>query len=56
MFPSTMEIDGRAPKFLNDIDIASDGTIYMSDSSIFQRRDFPLDILEGRPHGRSLLC
>ena len=50
-----MEIGGRAARFLNDLDIASDGKIFMSDSSVVQRREFPLDILEGRGHGRLLL-
>lgn len=41
--------------FTDDLDIASDGTIYFSDaSSRFNQPDFKLDLLENRPHGRLL--
>ena len=37
----------------NDVDVASDGTIYFSDSS-FKTSDTLLELLEQRPHGRLL--
>ncbi|WP_328187852.1 SMP-30/gluconolactonase/LRE family protein [Marinobacter sp. OP 3.4] len=47
--------DGEPFAFTNDVDIASDGTIYFSDaSSRFNQPDYKLDLLEARPHGRLL--
>ena len=41
--------------FINDVDIAEDGTIYFTDStSKFSMEDYVLDILEHRPNGRLL--
>jgi sugar lactone lactonase YvrE len=41
--------------FTDDLDIASDGTIYFSDaSSKFDQSEYMLDLLEMRPHGRLL--
>ena len=54
LFPASMVVDGRDFQFLNDLDIASDGMIYFTDSSRFNRREFPRDLLEGRAHGRYL--
>jgi sugar lactone lactonase YvrE len=51
----TTEADGLPFAFTDDLDIASDGTIYFSDaSSRFQQPDYLLDLLEARPHGRLL--
>ena len=52
LLPSSVLINGRTINCLNDLDIASDGFIYMSDSSVYQRRDYMLDLLDGRPTGR----
>lgn len=47
--------EGLPFAFTDDLDIASDGTIYFSDaSSRFQQPDYMLDLLEARPHGRLL--
>jgi sugar lactone lactonase YvrE len=47
--------DGVPFAFTNDLDIASDGTIYFSDaSSRFNQPDYLYDLLEARPHGRLL--
>lgn len=49
------EADGLPFAFTDDLDIASDGTIYFSDaSSRFEQPDYLLDLLEARPHGRLL--
>jgi sugar lactone lactonase YvrE len=41
--------------FTDDVDIASDGTMYFSDaSSKFGEGEYILDLFEGRPHGRLL--
>ena len=49
------EAEGLPFKFTDDLDIASDGTIYFSDaSSRFAQPDYLLDLLEARPHGRLL--
>ncbi len=45
------ETRGRPFRFTDDLDIASDGTIYFSDAS-WKRRDYLLDLLESRPYGR----
>ena len=51
----TSEAEGLPFKFTDDLDIASDGTIYFSDaSSRFAQPDYLLDLLEARPHGRLL--
>jgi sugar lactone lactonase YvrE len=49
------EAEGVPFVFTDDLDIASDGTIYFSDaSSRFSQPDYLLDLLEARPHGRLL--
>lgn len=49
------EAEGVPFAFTDDLDIASDGTIYFSDaSSRFTQPDYLLDLLEARPHGRLL--
>ncbi len=48
-------VDGKPMLFVDDVDIASDGTIWFSDAS--QLHDYhhsTLDFLEGRPTGRLL--
>jgi len=52
LLPSSVNIDGRPLNFLDDLDIAGDGNIYFTDASRFQRRDFMLDMLDGRGTGR----
>ena len=47
--------DGRPFGFVNDLAVASDGGIYFDDSSdVWHIKDFPLEVLEGRPRGRVL--
>jgi sugar lactone lactonase YvrE len=49
------EAEGIPFRFTDDCDIASDGTIYFSDASdTFYEKDYMLDMLEARPHGRLL--
>lgn len=49
------EAEGLPFGFTDDVDIASDGTIYFSDaSSKFGEGEYLLDLFEGRPHGRLL--
>jgi len=52
LLPSSVVIDSRPLNFLNDLDIDDDGIIYFTDTSRYQRRDFPLDLLDGRGTGR----
>ncbi|MBN2179324.1 MAG: SMP-30/gluconolactonase/LRE family protein [Deltaproteobacteria bacterium] len=45
--------DGVPFKFTDDLDIASDGTIYFSDASdTFDHAHYLFDLVESRPHGR----
>jgi sugar lactone lactonase YvrE len=47
------EVAGQALVFTDDLDIASDGTIYFSDASTkFDQHNYMLDLIEARPHGR----
>ena len=48
------EVNGSPLGFANDVDVAPDGTVYFSDSSIYGPGDHMYDLLEGRPHGRLL--
>ena len=51
----TTSSEGIDFRFTNDLDIASDGTIYFSDaSSKFTQPEYLFDLLEARPHGRLL--
>ncbi|KFX67781.1 gluconolactonase [Pseudomonas taeanensis MS-3] len=51
----TTEAEGVPFRFTDDLDIASDGTIYFSDASQrFEQPDYLLDLLEARPWGRLL--
>ncbi len=53
LYTSDTKINGKVPKLLNDLDVASDGTIYMSDSSSkWERRNNRLLVLEAAPDGR----
>ncbi len=53
LYSSSTPVNGKRPKLLNDLDIASDGTIYMSDSSTkWERRNVFLLVLESNPDGR----
>lgn len=47
------EVSGQSLVFADDLDIASDGTIYFSDASTkFDHNYYMLDLVEARPHGR----
>lgn len=49
------EAQGTLFRFTDDVDIADDGRIYFTDaSSRFRQPEYPLDLLEMRPHGRLL--
>jgi sugar lactone lactonase YvrE len=49
------EADGKAFHFVDDVDVAHDGTIYFSDASDkFGVHDYLYDMLEALPHGRLL--
>jgi sugar lactone lactonase YvrE len=49
------EAAGLPIRLANELDIASDGTIYFTDSSLrFPLEQYLYDLLEGRPHGRFL--
>ena len=50
----TDSVDGTPITYADELDIASDGTIYFSDASTEFERGFPFDMLEARPHGRLL--
>ena len=49
------EVDGEPMKFVDDLDIAADGTIWFSDASRrFDQGNWKLDMMEGRATGRLL--
>jgi sugar lactone lactonase YvrE len=51
----TSTCGGSPLVFTDDLDVASDGTIYFSDASVrFSQKHWKLDIVESRPNGR--LC
>lgn len=50
----TNEVEGTSITYANELAIATDGTIYFTDSSTKFDRGWPYDILEGQPHGRLL--
>jgi len=53
LLSSSDPINGRKPRFFNDLDIGPDGTIYISDTSTkWGRRDNRLCIMEGESTGR----
>lgn len=48
-------VDGSPLVFADDLDVASDGTVWFSDASTrFGQGDWRLDLLESRPNGRLL--
>ena len=50
------EIDGEKARFLNNLDIDSNGIIYFTDSSAkWQRNEFLYSLLEGSGDGRYTL-
>ena len=55
LVPSSPGANGKPFRFLNDLDIGRDGTIYFTDSSTkWQRRQFPMLFFEGHASGRLL--
>lgn len=49
------EADGVPFRFTDDLDVASDGTVYFTDASHrFDQTRYLYDLLEARPHGRLL--
>jgi sugar lactone lactonase YvrE len=49
----TASAEGVPFKFIDDLDIASDGIIYFSDASdTFDHAHYLFDLIESRPHGR----
>lgn len=50
------EVEGQPLVFTDDVDIASDGSIYFTDASTkFNQHDYMLDLIEARPHGRLIV-
>jgi len=52
LFPGSMKVDGKKLGVLNDLDIASDGIIYFTETTPYRRENFMLEFLEGRAQGR----
>jgi len=50
----TTSVEGKPFRWVNDLAVADDGTIYFTDSSIYERRDFLLELLETKGRGRLL--
>lgn len=56
LYSAETPVNGKKPRFLNDLTIAEDGTIYMTDSSVkWDRRHNRHQIMEGEVSGRSAL-
>ena len=54
MYSSENPVNGKKPRFLNDLTVAEDGTVYMTDSSVkWDRRHNRHQIMEGEVSGRS---
>lgn len=52
---ATDEVNGEKMMFVDDLDIAADGTVWFTDASArFDQHDYVLDITESRPSGRLL--
>ena len=52
---ATNEVNGKKMIFVDDLDIASNGTVWFTDASIrFDQHNYVLDIAESRPSGRLL--
>ncbi|ESN92076.1 hypothetical protein HELRODRAFT_181856 [Helobdella robusta] len=43
--PSSSSSSVRRTNFINDLELDDDGNVYYTDSSVFERRDFVLDVL-----------
>ena len=53
MYSSENPVNGKKPRFLNDLTVAEDGTVYMTDSSVkWDRRHNRHQIMEGEVSGR----
>lgn len=53
--PATDEVNGEKMIFVDDVDVASNGTVWFTDASTrFDQHDYVLDITESRPSGRLL--
>ncbi len=48
------EADGQPIRFADDLDVASDGSVYLSDATKYGIGEYLLDLLESRPYGRLL--
>lgn len=56
LYSAEIPVNGKRPRLLNDLTIAEDGTIYMTDSSTkWDRRHNRHQIMEGEVSGRSAL-
>lgn len=44
--------DGQPFHFADDLDVASDGSVYFSDATVYGVGEYLFDLLEARPHGR----
>lgn len=44
--------DGQPLRFADDLDVGSDGSVYVSDASVYGVGEYLFDLLEARPHGR----
>lgn len=56
LYSAEIPVNGKRPRFLNDLTIAEDGTIYMTDSSTkWDRRHNRHQIMEGEVSGRVLI-
>jgi sugar lactone lactonase YvrE len=52
---ATDEVNGENMVFVDDLDVAADGTVWFTDASArFDQHDYVLDITESRPSGRLL--
>jgi len=52
---ATDEVNGEKMVFVDDLDIAADGTVWFTDASTrFDQRNYILDFFESRPSGRLL--
>lgn len=50
------EVEGQPLVFTDDVDIASDGSIYFTDASTkFNQHHYMLDLIEARAHGRLIV-
>ncbi|TGN07225.1 SMP-30/gluconolactonase/LRE family protein [Leptospira ilyithenensis] len=48
----SFEFEGVPFRFTDDVDIAKDGKIYFTDASVYEQKEYLLDLLESRPYGR----